>query len=84
MQPTKNGYVGASAEYAFDGNVLKAPKGLRKFTHREALIFKLTLDTKALKDPQACAVMSLKGQYICLNEQNALSRHQNTLLRYII
>ena len=60
VQPTKNGYVGASAEYAFDGNVLKAPKGLRKFTHREALIFKLTLDTKALKDPQACAVMSLK------------------------
>jgi hypothetical protein len=58
---TTNGHAAAVAEYHFDGDIRRAPQGLRKFTHDEALLFDLKVDTRTIQDARACTAIALRG-----------------------
>jgi hypothetical protein len=59
MAPAADGYVNTRFRYSFEGNILKAPTEIRKFTHDESLIFELTLDSSAIRDPRQCVALEL-------------------------
>jgi hypothetical protein len=59
MEPAASGYLSTRFRYSFDGNVLKAPRDIRSFTHDESLIFELTLDSSAIQDPRRCVALEL-------------------------
>ncbi len=56
-----NGYAAAVADYHFDGDIRRAPQALRKFTHDEALLFDVTVDTRTIQDARACTAITLKN-----------------------
>jgi len=56
-----NGYAVGRVDYAFEGDILKAPSNLRKFTHNEAMVFDLIVDTSTIQNPNACVALSFKN-----------------------
>jgi hypothetical protein len=55
------GHVAAVGEYHFDGDIRRAPQGLRKFTHDESLLFDVKVDTRTIQDARACTAITLKN-----------------------